>query len=598
MSDSDFTAAHASNMPPEAQISRENAEILLLKAAIGDHIVRNDPAGACRCFHAALEEHPALLPAASDPAQELATIGHILNVCRMEDEAGLPTLLQFSQDLNVLIRHFRLLVRILEAVNAGTVSEEELQYMIDCKVSYIGLVYMIRNFMPLAARPLMLLNQLAAIYANAGLYLTALSFLEKALSIRETDKTTLSNIVTVLQNMGQPEMAGEYAQLLNAPSARRIAVFTGSKIPILNYISEQYSAALEALGHTVFRYHTQCFEESFQALFAFQQNGLDAVITFNNVGFQMMLKSDESLWELWNVPCYNILVDHPMYYFDTLDHAPAVGVVACADRYHTDYIRRFYPTVKRTIFLPTAGEYLKPFEELKPFAGRSIDVLFVGGYKYDENLPADDLGAQLSEYLMEHPSETYESAVEYCLSASHRRLSDAELKECMQEHRFIDMNTESSFRVKILRTLVDAGITVTVYGDHFEETDLYNHPNFLYKGSCSTEEGIRLMEDSKIVLNQLAWFKAGASERIFEAMLQGAVSLTDDSVYLREIFEDSADIRFYSLSHLDALPDIVRSILTDYEPVEILRRNAYEKAYHHHTWLQRASVLLNDLENC
>ena len=101
--------------------------------------------------------------------------------------------------------------------------------------------------------------------------------------------------------------------------------------------------------------------------------------------------------------------------------------------------------------------------------------------------------------------------------------------------------------------------------------------------------------DSKIVLNQLAWFKDGASERIFEAMLQGAVSLTDDSIYLRKNFTDCVDIRYYSLLQLTALPDIVQSILSGGETIETLRRNAYNTAYNQHTWNHRAAVLLEDL---
>ena len=56
----------------------------------------------------------------------------------------------------------------------------------------------------LSAHPLKLLNQLAVIYANAGEPLTALSFLEEAISIHETDQTT---IATMYQNNtwgGQP----------------------------------------------------------------------------------------------------------------------------------------------------------------------------------------------------------------------------------------------------------------------------------------------------------------------------------------------------------------------------------------------------------
>lgn len=576
-------------------LNQEKAETILLKENIRHYIKTSDLSGAYQCLCGTLEKRPDLLLEMSDFHQELRTIEHILNVCRVEQEAELPTLLQFSQDLDILIRHFRLLVSILEKIRDGTVSDKELQYLTDCKVSHKCLVYMIQNFAPLSDQPLELLNQLAVVYANAGLPLTSLSFLEEALAIRESDATTLSNIVAVLQNMGQTDMAEEYAQLLDSASAKRIAVFTGSKIPILFYISEQYSSALESLGHTVFRYDIRNFEESFHSLLSFQQQGLDAAIVFNNIGFQMQMSNGKSLWDLWNIPCYNIIVDHPMHYFQTLDHAPANGVVACADRYHMDYIKRFYPRVKRTIFLPTAGECLKPFEELKPFRERSIDVLFIGTHKYDDNYPNDNFSMALTDDIIRHPYKTFDTALEDLLHSNGRDLTDEQIKDYVQQYRFVDANIIALFRLEILRTLVNAGINVTVYGDKFEKTDLYNHPNFIYKGRCTTEEGIRLMEDSKIVLNQLAWFKAGASERIFEAMLQGAVALTDDSLYLKEIFKDSLDIVFYSLSNMKALPDIVQSILNDIAFAETVRRNAYEKAKQHHMWLHRASSVLDDL---
>lgn len=100
------------------------------------------------------------------------------------------------------------------------------------------------------------------------------------------------------------------------------------------------------------------------------------------------------------------------------------------------------------------------------------------------------------------------------------------------------------------------------------------------------------MADSKIVLNHMAWFKAGASERIFEAMLQGAVSLTDDSSYLRESFQDGVTIKFYSLENLEALPEIVHSLLSNPLSSGQIIENAYQEAAKKHTWKNRMEALL------
>lgn len=573
---------------------QEKAETINLKKELQNLLQTGSVTDTWQYLCTALDKRPDLSLQLSDFNQDLTAIEHILNICRIEEAEGLPTLLQFSRDPGTLIRHFRLLLTILEHIEHNDATEDEIRYLLDCHVSYKAVLYMMQNFKHLSGTPQIWLNTFALLYADAGEYLTALSYLYEALAICETNRNTLSNIVTVLEQMGQPELAEEYRHVYHT-APRRIAVFMGGDIPVLNYLAEQYAVSTENLGHTVFRYDKSNMEESYENLILFRENGLDGAIVFNNVGFQMFLSSGKSLWDQWGIPCYNIIVDHPMFYADTLDHAPGNGVVVCADRNHRNYIKRFYPTVKKSIFLPTAGECIKPFDELKPFDERPIDVLFIGTYKYDARFAYDSFDLLLTEELFRHPERTFEDTIEHCLLDQQIRLSEEELKEFIQKHCFVDTNTGALFRLNILRTLVNAGITVTVYGDRFEQTDLWNHPGFLYKGRCSTEEGIRLMEDSKIVLNQLAWFKAGSSERIYEAMLQGAVSLTDDSVYLRESFVEDVDIKFYSLSHLDLLPDIVRSILNDPLRTEMLRENAYRKAVRQHTWLQRTQVLLADL---
>lgn len=575
-------------------LNQEKAETVALKKELAAYIRRKDIPGAFRCMNAALEKRPDLTLEMSDFNQELKLTEHIINICRVEQEAQLPTLLDFSNDLSLLLKHFRLLLSILQHIQDDTVSEEELQYLIDCRVSDKALLYLLQNFPQFADDPLSLLNQLAVVYADAGRNLTSLSFLQEALALCETDPTTLSNIVAVLTNMGQEDMASEYRQLLDENnSAKKYVVFTGSDIPILDYIAEQYCHALQELGHTVYLFDKQRFETSLEALFSYRDQGLDGAFVFNNACFQMRLQSGKSLWDLWDIPCYNILVDHPMYYFDTLDHAPDRGIVVCADRYHTDYVRRFYPSVKRAAFLPTAGECLKPYTALKPFADRQIDVLFIGSYKYHTDVSCDTFSKQLEKELTTHTCKPFEQAVIDCLAGNGLYLSEEELKLTIEKYRYTDVNTTALFRKEIIETLVNAGIRVTVYGNGWNDLEIAKHPNFLYKGLIHPQEGIRLMEDSKIVLNHMAWFKHGASERIFEAMLQGAVSLTDRSEYLDAQFDDLTNIRFFDLNRLEELPRIVHEVLTNAARSQRLTREAYGTAFRLHTWTIRLRELLD-----
>lgn len=581
-------------------LNQEKAETIQLKETLKKYIAEKNINGAYSHLCKTLDKRPDLLLEMSDFNQDLKIIEHILNICRIELSMELPTMLSLSTDLDLLIKHFRLVLHILEKIQANDVEETELQYLIDCHISYKALVYMLQNFKQFHIAPLELLNQLAAIYVNANQPLIALSFLEEAIAIQETDRTTLSNIVSIFDMIGHDEMAKEYRQLLaSLTSHKRIVVFTGSDIPILEYIASNYIEALTALGHSVLVFDKKHFEESMNSLFLYHEKGLDAAIVLNNACFQMRLQSGESLWDVWKVPCFNILVDHPMYYFDTLDNSPAYGIVACADQYHEDYIKQFYPTVQNSIFLPTAGQCLKSFNDLKPFSSRTIDVLFIGSYKYHDDVVYDDFDQLLEQELMTNPYITFEQAVQNCLSIRNTTLSPYELKEFIQSHRFVDVNTTAIFRKRIIETLIENGISVTVYGNGWDSLSVFQHPNFIYKGLVSPKDGIRLMEDSKIVLNHMAWFKHGTSERIHEAMLQGAIALTDGSEYLSKCYENEKHIAYYELNHLEELPQIVKKILVDdttsTAPREHMRKAAYLETSANHTWLNRTKKLLDTL---
>lgn len=382
----------------------------------------------------------------------------------------------------------------------------------------------------------------------------------------------------------------------SSPSAAKRIVLFGNNIFILQYIMEQYDRAFRGMGFQTFLFPAAATQEEFTAyiekLFLFHEEGVDAVVTFNNRGFYMPLSGQGSLWDHWDVPCFNVLVDHPMYYFDTLNECPARGIVVCADRNHVKYVERFYPTARRALFLPTGGEDPAPGQPKKPVSERSIDVLFIGSYKYHTDYSFDAVDEAVMEELISHPQRTYEDALETCLRRVQPDVTDAALKLMLEKHRFAETNLCAMYRAEILRALIQAGIRVSVYGAGWERTDLPGQPGFSCHAPVSFQEGLALMEDSQIVLNQMAWFKDGCSERICNAMLQGAVSLTDDSVWLREQFTDGKDIVYYSLDALEQLPQIAAGLLGDPVRMQQIADNGRRLAAEHHTWAHRAAELI------
>lgn len=393
-------------------------------------------------------------------------------------------------------------------------------------------------------------------------------------------------------------------------------------LPIMDYTADQFHKAFELLGHEVFVFHHNDFAGSSAALLEFAKDGIDFAIVFNNTGSLMTDSEGRNFWELMDIPCINYLFDHPFYYEQVMEKMPTTAVVTCVDRNHVNYIRRFYPNVKHTFFFPLGSELI-PQKLPLAWKERPIDVLYVGNLKIMPDAPSSVISRVVERYLTGHPSLTTETAFEHCLNAlirAHTRndinvsnieafqdiellpedfeapselsVDDSLLKQVIHKYRYTDMNVNSHFRKAMIVSLVNAGIDVHVYGNGWELPELTSNPHFHFCGFVSQTECIEKMQQSKIVLNSMPWFKDGAHDRIFNAMLCHSVCVTDGSKYLMEQFTDQKEIVFYSLEEMEQLPVIVKSILYDPPGAELIAENGYQKAILSHNWETRALELL------
>ena len=169
-------------------------------------------------------------------------------------------------------------------------------------------------------------------------------------------------------------------QKKNTPLKRIVLYQTGNYI--LDYIADQFAHFFTEKGCDIFFFDPADFSNSCAQLFVFAREGIDRVYFFNNVGLHQCFSDTSNLWERLCVPCYDFLVDHPMYYADSLDRTPQNTTVLCADATQVAYVNRFYPSVKTAVFLPTGGHTpITPYENLPLWNTRPIEVLFIGSYK-------------------------------------------------------------------------------------------------------------------------------------------------------------------------------------------------------------------------
>ncbi len=374
----------------------------------------------------------------------------------------------------------------------------------------------------------------------------------------------------------------------------------------LDLFSDKLEEAFEEYGNEIFIYDTRMQEKSKEALLAMlvECKGNAAVVTFNNMGYNLEWEGT-NVWEYFDVPYINILMDHPFHFDRPLKDAPATAIVLCTDRNHVKYIRRFHKNIRQTDFLPHAGIELG--RKHKSLRERKIDVLYAGALpiftvaKMIPNLDemyGMDLRNMMQEVLRElvvHPDKTTEQGIEEYVQANVKagcELSKEELRKLIVHMRFLDSYATSFYREQAVRSLVESGIEVTAYGVGWNCCEWSDNPHLKYGGKIMAPDILPLMNDSKIVLNTMTWFKAGAHDRIFNGMLAGAAVVTDDSTYLRHECTDGKELVMFRRGEIMTLPDCVCDLFGHMERAQEMADRGYRFAREKHTWKNRAEYIL------
>lgn len=378
------------------------------------------------------------------------------------------------------------------------------------------------------------------------------------------------------------------------------------ELDTLDLFSEQLKQGFQALGYDIFEFDLQQSALHLGLLYDLIKKGtVKAMIGFNLPFFCMQLPSGINMWEALSIPCINILVDHPYWYHNILMRTPRTGIILSIDRNHSQYIERFYPHIPCTGFLPHGGTPAD--HEPKPIANRKIDVLYAGSLyaAYAEtqkpnfarfDFPAEKICEESIEQLLAHPHATIESVVEDRLLASGIALPNEQLRQFISSCVYIERVVSSHYREKIVGSVARSGVSLALYGEGWSACDWIHLPNVRYGGRISPKAVLEKMEDSKIVLNTMPWFKDGSHERIFNAMLRGAVAVSESSLYFEENLPRDAWISFsLDPDSLAALPQQITNLLNDAPKLQSMASAGYQLSAMEHTWQARARELHRDL---
>lgn len=375
---------------------------------------------------------------------------------------------------------------------------------------------------------------------------------------------------------------------------------------IFNNINSRYDAINHFMAKLMDAFSKQGIQVSMHTaitdeLIREQTEPIDAIISMNASCADTFRNG--SFTNPTNIPIYGFLVDHP-YMHDIRINAIKENLhLFCVDHNHVQYVKQFYPHVKSCHMVPhggSIGNNIKPFEE------RAIPIFFSGSYRSSEDqlkqvmtqMAQEDADIQqilqIAIELMKQHFCPLEDALQAILQASGN--SSELIPIICSAYTSIDIYIRSYYRDMILSKIAKQGYELHIYGFGWEDFSCSSLQNVHIHPSTDYESILDIMGDSKIVLNVMPWFKNGSHERILNAMLNGAICLTDTSKWITDHFVPYSDIAVYSLSNTDEMLNIIDNLLHDDAMAKYITENARKKAETEHQWEARAKEILTLLQ--
>lgn len=318
------------------------------------------------------------------------------------------------------------------------------------------------------------------------------------------------------------------------------------------------------------------------------------MFTMNQIGVDLKDGSD-NYWKNHGITVFDFVQDHPRNYDGVLMEPPCDIKVLSLDKNNIDFIRRFYPGIKDTFFMPNGGTAVGEFIPLKE---RSIDVLYMGGCQQATDFfpPINGLPDQGKSFysdvvsmMVEEPVLTTESAIEKWFDECNISVSeDVLLTLNLQAAPYIENYIRRFFKLAGMHALDRAGIHVEIYGgDSWIDKEEPFSDNIHINPRITSDEMNCIISNAKISLCFIPWYKRGCSEKNFDSMLNGALCVSDRSEYLEKHYRDGENIVYFDLREPEQMASDIKWLLDNPEQAEIIARKGMETALEYDTWTER-----------
>lgn len=357
------------------------------------------------------------------------------------------------------------------------------------------------------------------------------------------------------------------------------------------YFADALGNAFLKLGFTVEYFNSA--KEPLEALERLIGCRYDAIFDFNSDLPKLQMDDDSYFLDHLDAPFYDIILDHPLYHHDMLKHPLHNFHVLCLDDKHCLYIRKNYPHIKDVHRIAMTGS-TAALEE------KSIPLLFSGSYTNYRQVaysirqtPAfiAKLTWQLIDLMLADAALSQEEALTLLLPELDEIVTEL-FSLHMQACFFADTYLRAYRREQILSSIANSGLALTLCGNGWKEMPVSHHAKVTYIPDTTFSRTFSLMSQSQITLNIMPGFTAGTHDRIYSAMLNHSLSVTDATPVLKSEFTDGKDFVFYDAEEPQKLTETLFELLTHPDKIASIAESGYQKSQMYHTWDCRAKSIM------
>ena len=378
-----------------------------------------------------------------------------------------------------------------------------------------------------------------------------------------------------------------------------VLIYKGSGVcnNMLNVFSEQLGKALEEKGYQVEYFDAQ--KEPLENLTKYIGRYFKAIFGVQTYLFQVKMADERTyLHEKIKGPKFHLILDHPIWMKQQLTHEYEDFYVLSHDRNYVHFVEKEYG--KHALHFPIPGM------EHNTFCGeKRYGITFVGSMgDYRKQLQSIREMSEPDRYLAnrfllimrKEKKLSADKAFEKAFAFYKDKYTGENVIDVFYRMRKVIYVVMDYYRYQILKTILDGGIRLDVFGEFWENSVFKDNPNLVCHPSITVEKSLEVFSQSKMSLNVMSWHKDGFTERMANILLSDTVLVTDWTSYLEENYEKDKELLMFDLDTLDELPRKIKDVLEDDEKQKMIAEAGYRKTLQKHTWSKRTEELLEFLE--